>query len=664
METNALLSGLNPSQQAAVLTVDGPVLVLAGAGTGKTETLVRRIANMVLSHGIDPQRILAVTFSRDAAAEMNTRLVRWLGATDARVGTFHSVALGIIRAERIGGRDWELQESMRPIVKVAAGWGEGNLDWKDADPTYLDGFISAAKVALIRPGTPEALELARKYALRDPGPHARPEKVAAVYARAEELRIGRGVITFDDFVPMVVWAFQADDALRRRWAERWTHGLQDETQDQGLDQLTLAELLCKDHGNYMVVGDPAQSIYGFRGAVPERLLSFATRWPNAKVVKLEHNYRSQPQVLSLANAVVNTMGYGDATLNLVPVRDGEADIRTTVTLDFDTEASSVAEDYTSRHADGQAWKGMAVLVRTHAQTRALEEAFLSARVPYVIAGAVNFYERQEVKTLLSYLRVVSDRGTLDDVRRVVNAPNRYLGKVFLAAVEEAYTSDVDPDELPEWETAEMWASVITAGISRMARINQNQTKSAKGLATTLRRFQKVYAEGMAESATEDQRSLATPGALLSRLVEELDYIAWLTGAEGRETPENSRVSNVREMVRASARFATVQAYLEHVAETVRRAAEARKKGANVDAVTVTTIHRSKGLEWPVVTMVGVNEGILPHARGDEAEERRLFYVGVTRARDVLRVSLCELAVVNGKERRLTPSRYLKLAGLL
>lgn len=608
MTLSPLFEGLNASQSQVVRTTEGPVLVLAGAGTGKTEALTRRMAYMVLELGVDPKGILAVTFSRDAASQMNTRLHPWIGSSSARVGTFHSVALGIIREEGLGGLDWEVQESIRPIIRVAAGWGDGNLDWKQADLSYLESFVSAAKVALLSPSDPETRKLAIQMAKRDPGPHALPDKVLAVYKRTEELRVGRGVLTFDDFVPTVVFAFRADENLRVRWASRWSHILQDEAQDQGLDQLKLAELLASDHTNYLLVGDPGQSIYAFRGARPDRLLDFPKRWPGATVIKLEENYRSRPAILTAANQVVAEMGHGDATLQLQPTRTDAAEIHVVSSHDFDTEASDLAVRFMAYAADDTPWRDMAVLVRTNAQSRALEEAFLLARVPYVIKGTVNFYERREVKDLLSYLRLVSVGATEEEFLRIINVPNRYLGKVFAEAVSQAYSVvrlAGKTDGLAE--PLSFWTLRIEEAFG-LARVTQPQKTAARAWVQGLSAFASVYKQSLLPKASENQKRDGAPTNLLQRLVEALDYLRWLTTSEGRETPENSRVSNVREMIRAAARFDTTAAYLAHVEDTVERAAAARRqKAPHPDAVTITTCHRCVHPD----TLVETTQGLLP-----------------------------------------------------
>lgn len=664
----SLLDGLNPEQAAVVTHVLGPLLCAAIAGAGKTTALVRRIAMLFVESAVHPSRVLALTFSKKAAEEMTIRLVGLLPgevANEARVGTFHSLAHQFLREEMSDFRRWQTddRDRYRTVVKDVLGFK--GMRWDSADLTVVEQFIGRCKANCALPGSPEAFERAEAFYTLRPCGQRMPALLCEAYERAEQERRARLLITFDDMLLEMWWRMQESEAVRARWASRWDYVLQDECQDENRVQREIVEMLARDHRNYMVVGDPAQSIYGFRGADPSGILSFAGAW-DARKVELHRNYRSGRRIIDAANGVLRAMDEGSTLgTSITAERDSDGVVEVRAYPDADAEAEGVVTAIRELQADGRAWKDIVCLYRTNAQSRALEEQCLAARIPYVVIGGTNFYERKEVKDVLAYLRLAAGRGTFDDVRRSINAPFRFLGREFVSKVEE------HAERLRERDGGRdsiSWTEIVRdLASSSTSRLQARQRDSAwqwcdlvDGMARQIRAGRELMDKDPVQGALSAPR----PGAMIDGLLMQTDYVKWLTRDEGAESPENNRVSNIRELVRASERFDTVDGLLDYIQETLE-AAEAAKRGEDgVDRVTLMSIHRSKGLEWPVVFLTGANEKLLPHGKAEDIdEERRLAYVAMTRARDVLHVSYCGRASFGPKVIDLDVSRFVVEAGL-
>jgi DNA helicase-2/ATP-dependent DNA helicase PcrA len=667
-----LLEGLNPEQAAVVQHRTGPLLVGAGAGTGKTTALVRRIAYLYRQHGVHPSEVLACTFSKKAATEMTVRLVRLLpGAVqhEARVGTMHSLAFQFWREENPNARRWDVdsRDRYRTIVKDALSYR--GMDWKDADLTTVLQFIGLCKARCVLPGTPEAEAEADRFNGLKPCLQREPTQLGEVYMRAEALRAERQLLTFDDMLTWMWDQMSKNETCRAAWARRWTYVMQDEAQDENLVQRRILAMLAQDHHNYMIVGDPAQSIYGFRGSDPSGLLGFEAEWKATKILMVR-NYRSGPEIIAAANGSLASMTEGTHLgMTLLAERPEPASISVTGYADADAEAEAVAQTLLEQHADGIKWKDQVVLYRTNAMSRALEEQLLGNRIPYVVIGGTNFYDRKEVKDLLAYLRIASGRGQFDDVRRSINSPHRYLGKQFIEQVETSADSETRRDGgVP-------WTSVVRelARSPRAAVKQQRQRNAAEewcsmvdAMAAKVAEARRIVANHPTAIADHPVVRSSRPSVLIEGVLMDTKYVQWLTRDEGTESPENNRVSNVRELVRAAERFNTVDGLLDYIDETIeaaRKAAAGEEDGV-VDRVTLMSIHKSKGLEWKAVFLVGANEKILPHARCEDLnEERRLWYVAVTRARDILRVSYLGQAIFGGKVVPFKASKFIVESGL-
>ena len=641
------LHNMNPEQQAVILHDDGPCLVAAPAGSGKTRALVHRIGRMV-AEGCDPARIVAVTFSQKAAKEMNERLDS-LGVEGASVGTWHALCLEILKSDNTKWARFDIDDRNRYTYLVKDAVGYRHLDWKGADTSAIVRFIGFCKANLARPDSAEAAALARGMF------KTAPDAVKAVraYSLAETFADEKGLLTFDDFLVNVHEHLQ-DEETRQRWAGRWDYVLQDEAQDANLAQKTIGEMLAKDHRNYMVIGDPAQSIYGFRGSSPEYLMGFAEQW-SAKVIHMVRNYRSGDAIVTAANEVIR-QGKARLPVDMIAERGTPGAVSFIEAEDLDDEAREVAGWVSSNVAGGSEFKDHTILFRTNAQSRAVEEALLGAQIPYQVIGAASFFERKEVKDILGYLRVATGRDVDGDgVRRCINAPFRFLGGKFVERVMEL-ASDTDSNDTPSWET-------IVSQAAQQAGIQRRQVASANEWVTIIEWCaRQVALQNAKETDPEFKDPVLSAGSLLRDLVHKTGYIAWLEKEEGEESVDSAHASNVRELMRVAERFATTEKFLVYIEQQIADSnKERRKKGQN--KVLLMSVHRSKGLEWPRVWVIGCNQGILPHAKGDPEEERRLFYVACTRARDELRLSSARSIAMRSGVKMVPPSCFIAEAGL-
>ena len=656
-----ILKGLNPEQAEIVKHLYGPLLAGAVAGSGKTHALIARIAYMVRVHGIDPSRVLSVTFSKKAADEMNDRLKAWLGNSEARIGTFHSLGYEICRKESktLAGFKVDDQNRFKFVLKDTLGYDE--MKWTTADLTFTEQYITRCKAALALPGSDAALAMAKKLCAKvGPQPYASPSKLAEAYSRSDEIRIERQLLTFDDMLVEAWKMLSGDEETRIRWASKYDFVLQDEAQDQNRAQLELAELLARDHKNYMIVGDVAQTIFEWRGADPSKLLSFEKDW-GAKVVFMNRNYRCGKTIVEAANKSLSNMDPDQKLdMEMVACRDTDGIVTSTLYTGLDDEGDNVASQVLVSKESGREWKDHVVLYRTNAQSRAIEESMISARIPYRIIGGTNFYERKEVRDLLAYLRLADGRGTEDDVKRCINTPFRYLGKAFVTRMEVAAAKA---------GTNKDWPSIVNA-VADEAGLQRRQRESAEDWGVIVvdiaERIKLAKTEPDApargKGGEKTNKQAGFPARILEDLVKETKYQEYLIRDEGQETTENNKVSNVREMIRASERFTSVGDLLDYIEMTIAKSRRQRDDKAP-NKVTLMTAHRSKGLEWPVVFVIGCNEAILPHKKADVMdEERRLFYVATTRAMNELHYSCVLDVIIGGQVRAMAPSRFLTEVG--
>jgi len=628
---------LNPAQREAVEHPGGPLLVLAGAGSGKTRVLTARIAHLITTLHVAPQQIFAVTFTNKAAGEMRTRIGQLLGA-DPRglwIGTFHSLSARLLRREAplLGfGPNFTIYDSDDSEALVKRLLEARQLSTKVYAPRTVHGVISSAKNRML---TPEGLGAQMDTPMI---------KVAAdVYAALGPALKQANAMDFDDLLLHPLTLFREHPERLAYWQDRFQHVLVDEFQDTNAAQYLLVKHLASRHGNLCVVGDDDQAIYGWRGADVRHMLTFQNDFPGTKLVRLEQNYRSTQIILDAANGIIaeNTARLGKT---LFTEKKGGDPVTLLSSADERDEAEWLANEFARRAADGDvAYEGMAILYRTNAQSRPLEEAFRFRGIPYRLIGAISFYERREVKDLLGYLRLIANPADDEAFLRVVNVPRRGIGDASLAVLGKA---------------AAGWQKPLLEAARRAGSVNDlrpNVREALSGVAALLDRLREAV--GQADPATALETILATTG-YEQYLAEE--------GAEGLE-----RVENVRELVAGAAAWAEVQDpdAAEGTGTPVERYLTQAALITPVDedknepGVTLLTVHMAKGLEWPIVALAGLEDGLFPLGRsveqpGGVEEERRLCYVGLTRARERLYLSWARTRYRNGRLELAEPSRFL------
>ena len=625
-----LLDDLNPPQREAVLAGDGPLLVLAGAGSGKTRVIAHRIAHLIGVRGVHPRHVLAVTFTNKAAGEMARRVDLLLAPTGLRsplIATFHSACVRILRAhgEAIGlPRHFTIYDEDDRVALVKECMKQGELADRTFTPSSAAHRISYLKNQMT--GVQDALRDAR-------GPWE--QKAALVYSRYEKRLRATGAVDFDDLLLLVVKLFRESSETLAWYRGLWKHVLVDEYQDTNRAQYRIIRLLTDEHRNIWVVGDGDQSIYKFRGADVHNILDFERDYPGTRVVKLEQNYRSTKSILSVADAVIaNNQQRKERTLwTENPAGEPAAVYRG---WDEHEEANFVAQTILKTRAGGVGWDGIAVFYRTNAQSRVLEDALRRARIPYVIVGGVRFYERKEIKDTLAWLRLAINPA--DDVafRRAVQALPRGVGATSLARLDEFALDESKP--------------LLALAASPPPDIRGKARTGLEDFATTVRRLASQRGE------------LSTP-AFIDLVLQASGYRKALE--QDRSPEAEGRIENLEELIAASEDFlvsggeTTVEAFLDSVAlmSDVDELKDAETR------VTLMTLHSAKGLEFPVVFLTGLEEGVFPHARSmndpeEIEEERRLCYVGLTRARERLYLSYAVHRRIHGYGVG-EPSRFLR-----
>jgi len=638
---------LNPTQRAAVEHGDGPLLVLAGAGSGKTRVLTARIAHLIRDRGLRPDRIFAVTFTNKAAGEMRRRVAELLGADPKGlwIGTFHSLSARLLRREapQLGfGPNFTIYDEEDSQALIKRMLEQRGHSPKAYPPRQLAGIISGAKNGLLTPA---------EFSARAETPL---ELVAAdVFGGLGAALKQANAMDFDDLLLHPLELFRTHPERLAYWQGRFVHVLVDEFQDTNAAQYRLVRALAAEHGNLTVVGDDDQAIYGWRGADVRHMLAFQADFPGAMLVKLEQNYRSTQVILDAANGVI-AENAGRLGKTLFTERKGGAPVTLLTAADERDEAEWLAGEYAKLAADDdQSYEGMSVLYRTNAQSRPLEEAFRFRGIPYRLVGAISFYERREVKDLLAYLRLVANPADDEAFLRVINVPRRGLGDASVLALAQA---------------AGRWSKPLLE-VARAA-------ERVEGLRPNVRdAFAKFAAliDGLRMTVGAED-----PAFALDRIITAAAYDAYLAdeGAEGVE-----RLENVRELIAGAAAWAEV-AGLDGLEEPAAAEGEEGPLGTPIEryltqsallastdsvqgdtGVTLLTVHMAKGLEWPVVAVAGLEDGLFPLARsagqpGGVEEERRLCYVGLTRARERLYLSWARTRFRNGRLEMSEPSRFL------
>lgn len=625
--------GLNPQQAEAVINTEGPMLIMAGAGSGKTKVLTCRVANL-LQKGVRPYRILAITFTNKAAAEMRERVNNMSGpaAKDVWLFTFHAFCARFLRMEidklpGYGGNFaiYDTADSQNLIKQILK---EMNLDDKRFQPSGILSRISNAKNAL-----QDAAAFARQAG------DFYEQKVADIYSRYEQKLQLNNALDFDDLLMLSIKLLQENKDVREKYQDRFDYLLVDEYQDTNHAQYLLTKFLAAKHRNICVVGDADQSIYGWRGADIQNILDFEKDYPDAKVIKLEQNYRSTQIILDAANAVIEN-NTGRKPKNLWTENKSGADIIYFQAVDERDEARFVIEQLQNlQRTENKKLGDMAILYRTNTQSRIFEEMLIKSGISYNMVGGLKFYERKEIKDIIAYLRVIFNPADSLSLLRIINVPKRGIGDASLAKI-QAYAA---ANNVSLFEAVSNAAAIDGLSSRFVSKLDD--------LAGIIFELMNLASEAPVED-------------LIDRVLRDTGYLEEL---ENERTPQaQSRIDNLHELISVAQEFAASEEEnnLENFLAHVALVSDIDDTELGEDAITLMTLHSSKGLEFPVVFLVGMEEGLFPHARTlmDETEieeERRLCYVGITRAKEKLFLSSTKMRTIYGNTVTYPPSRFLQ-----
>ncbi len=651
VSTDSILQNLNPQQQEAVLHTQGPLLIFAGAGSGKTNTITRRIAYLIAHEGVSPYEILAVTFTKKAAGEMQERVARILreigyeGDMRPVMGTFHSVGAQILRKEAeylgldSGFSIYDSDDSEGMVKELLINM---NYDTKQIKPGVISAYISNAKNELVGP---------ENYKYEYSG---YIEDIAAqVYEKYQEQLTSQNAVDFGDLIYLPVKLFKEHLEILKKYQERFKYILVDEYQDTNKAQYTFIKLLSQEHQNICVVGDDDQGIYAWRGADIKNILSFEKDFPGAKIIKLEQNYRSSATVIHAAVSVI-TQNSQRAEKELWTERDLGNKIMVYQARDPEDEARFVVDELYSVQREGYTLNDCAILYRTNYQSRAIEEELLRRGISYRLVGGFRFYERKEIKDIISYLRFAHNIKDDLSISRILNVPTRKVGpKTIQELFKVARGINVSVGQLlvalyikeEEKNDFEFNADVLY----KVAKLD-----SLDKYSSLTKIFGKIYVNSKGLNVLET----------INLILDETHYVDWID--DGSEQAQ-SRVENIDELKSVATSYSvssgenSVALFLEEI--TLIEQEQDKNKDGNGKAVTLMTLHSSKGLEFPCVMIVGMEEGILPHSRSfandsEMEEERRLCYVGITRAKDRLWLTFAEGRSSMGGFTSQIPSRFL------
>jgi len=620
---NQLLAGLNPVQFEAVTHSEGPLLIVAGAGSGKTRVLTHRIAHLINDEGISPFEILAITFTNKAADEMRTRVAELVGPVAAKmwVSTFHSASVRILRRDAglLGFPSsftiYDSADAQRLTSYVIRDLG---LDAKKFVPRAIHASISAAK----NDGhSPKSYSEAAQTIFE--------RKIADVFVEYQSRLLKSGAMDFDDLLVNTVELFRRNPDVLESYQRRFRHVMVDEYQDTNRVQNELVLMLTAQHGNVCVVGDGDQSIYRFRGADMRNILEFENAFPDVTVVLLEQNYRSSQTILDAANAVItNNLSRRPKDL-WTEAGPGESIMRYHADDEAD-EAHWIAQRIMHLHDSGHSWGDCAIFYRTNAQSRVIEEYLMRVGIPYKVVGGTRFYDRREVKDALAYVKVTVNPADEVSVKRVLNVPRRGVGESSVGRL-DAYARS------HELTFIDALREAAAAGVTG---------KALKGIDEFLKLI-------------DDLEHFVTdgPAAVIEAAMQRSGYVAELEAEHSIES--EGRIENLAELVGAARDFASVDEFLEQISLV----ADTDDLDGDDSAIVLMTLHAAKGLEFPVVFLIGLEDGVFPHLRSigdpDELEEeRRLAYVGITRARERLHLSHAWARTMFGSTQYNPPSRFL------
>ena len=633
------LDTLNPAQREAVEKTEGPVLILAGAGSGKTRVLTTRIGHLIEDKGVQPANILAITFTNKAANEMRERVEETLesDASDMWISTFHSCCVRILRKDinRIGyNRSFVIYDSADQVTLVKDCLKELNLNDKVFEPKMIISTISGAKDKLYDPKQFKAMHMNDN----------RMSKIADVYALYQDRLKRNSALDFDDLIFKTVELLKSDKEVLDYYRNRFKYIMVDEYQDTSKAQYELIKILAKEHQNICVVGDDDQSIYGWRGADIRNILEFEKDYDDVHVVKLEQNYRSTQIILDAANTVISNNIERKRKRLWSEKKDGEL-IKIQVAQDEIEESDFVADMIAKISIEqNRSYKDFAVLYRANAQSRSVEDALNRSQIPYNIYGGSKFYERKEIKDLIAYLRVIQNPQDDISIKRIINVPRRGIGLRTIEKIE-------DRASLKQESIYSVLIDIETnSEISTKAR--NSISEFVDNVIGTLRTMREVY----------------PVSKLIEKVIESIDYYGYIDELyKGDKEEAEERKDNVKEFISVAMEFEQnseekdLETFLTGVALTSESSEE-----EEIDKVSLMTIHTSKGLEFPVVFIVGMEDGLFPIARAVRSmsdseieEERRLCYVGITRAKEILYLTLTQKRTLYGKTNPSIASRFME-----
>jgi DNA helicase-2/ATP-dependent DNA helicase PcrA len=646
------LEALNPEQREAVLHITGPLLILAGAGSGKTRVITSRIAYLVGDAHAEPHEILAVTFTNKAAEEMRARVEALLGSDCSRmwVSTFHSLCARLLRREApaIGlSRDFVIYDSSDQLTVVKQALKELHIDDSFVPPRAALSRISHAKNRMEGPDAVAS----------NAGWNRKDEQIAKVYAYYLNALKESNALDFDDLLLKTVDVFEQSERVRAKYAQQFRFVMVDEYQDTNRPQYLLIRRLSEVHRNLAVVGDPDQSIYKWRGADLRNILDFEHDFPEAKTVKLERNYRSTQIILDAASAVIS-QNRNRKDKHLWTDRKGGARITYFRGGDELEEADFITRSARQSLAD-DVDAMVAVLYRTNSQSRTIEDALMREGIAYKIVGGVRFYERKEIKDALAYLRLIINPHDDVSLRRVINVPARGIGKGVMDSVEKIETAATLDEDFP----------LLSAGLAPTLSANSLWTKVVRGLeqrafsgraAASLTAFRDLIVN-LTEMARNEPVSFA-----LGKVLDQSGYLQDLR--EDRSEDSENRIENLAELVSAAREYESrepepsIGGFVDRLS-LLSDADEEEQKGSRDARVWMMTLHSAKGLEFPVVFLAGLEEGLFPHSRSSDdeeelEEERRLCYVGMTRARAKLFLTGAARRRIFGEYQNSEPSRFI------
>jgi DNA helicase-2/ATP-dependent DNA helicase PcrA len=659
-DVEALLADLNPVQREATTAPDGPLLIVAGAGSGKTRVLTHRIAYLIATRRVSPFGLLAITFTNKAAGEMKERVATLVGDVAHRmwVSTFHSACARILRREaaRLGLRSsfsiYDQSDAVRLVDYVRR---DLNLDPKRFPPRQLHGRISSFKNDLLTPD--EVAEAAV----------TPPERrYADVYREYQRRLLEASAVDFDDLLLLAVRLFREHEDALARWRHRFAYVLVDEFQDTNLAQWELVHLLTAEHRNVMVVGDADQAVYGFRGADYRNIVRFEETFPDATVIVLEQNYRSTQAILDAANAVIAHNAARRPKHLWTEQVGGELITQYQAEDEHDEAAFCAHEAVRLTEAEHYRYGDVAIFYRTNAQSRVLEEALVRGGIPYRVYGGVKFYDRREVKDVLSYLRALVNPDDEVSWKRIVNVPKRGVGDTSVGKI-DAYahaTGLTFRDALPEAVVAGVTGKALGGISDLLDLVHLCEQAAADGVApaaTAILEHSGYLAELEAERSIEAQGRIENLAELVG-VCREFDAALDAGDVTGLPAIAGVGTADGDGAAVAPTGVARLAAFLEAVS-LITDLDTTEGEGEDHSAVTLMTLHSAKGLEYPVVFLVGLEDGVFPHLRslGDPEsleEERRLCYVGITRARERLYLCHAWRRTLYGATDYYSPSRFL------